>query len=271
MPVGKAKGHAPKYTNATAYEPKRNVKLKNKERDARATVESRASNGVCRRCRDKVAYKFKFDKYKPLRAPGKCAACRMPRITLPCRTLCDMCAAVKVAKDATPGDEKGACPGCTKPWTQINAEEAASEGGGEGGRASQSGAEGGAPTRPSEPTVASSSGAPTKAAAAGKSPAAKAEPKPLEAEEMDDGNADDSETEDDAAEDDGDGPSDDSEGDEGSEGTDELQRLAAALSGESLAAAPDATLPPPLPHSPETVAPIPPEAPAAGRAPGTAV
>jgi hypothetical protein len=57
--------------------------------------------GVCSRCREKVQWRFRYDKYKPLRAPATCQECRAKTITKAYRTLCDKCS-----------KKKGACASC---------------------------------------------------------------------------------------------------------------------------------------------------------------
>lgn len=46
---------------------------------------------MCQKCRDKVEWRFRYDKYKPLKAPGTCSDCRQKKITKAYRTLCDDC------------------------------------------------------------------------------------------------------------------------------------------------------------------------------------
>ena len=72
MPQGKQPAHQ----NSTKYEPKRGLKLKDGERNARETVKTACCNGVCRRCREIVLYKFQYDKYRPLKRPGRCVRAR---------------------------------------------------------------------------------------------------------------------------------------------------------------------------------------------------
>ena len=110
----------PVHQNSTKYEPKRGLKLKDTERKARESVQAACCSGVCRRCCEVVRFKFQYDKYKPLKRPGRCANCRQFKCTLPWRTLCNGCASAK-------GDDakKGACPMCAKLWTEIQKADAA--------------------------------------------------------------------------------------------------------------------------------------------------
>ena len=110
----------PVHQNSTKYEPKRGLKLKDTERKARESVQAACCSGVCRRCCEVVRFKFQYDKYKPLKRPGRCASCRQFKCTLPWRTLCNGCASAK-GGDAT----KGACPMCAKLWTEIQKADAA--------------------------------------------------------------------------------------------------------------------------------------------------
>jgi hypothetical protein len=57
--------------------------------------------GVCDRCREKVQWKFRYDKYKPLKAPATCQQCKQKVVTKAYRTICDKCASTRKV-----------CPGC---------------------------------------------------------------------------------------------------------------------------------------------------------------
>jgi hypothetical protein len=59
--------------------------------------------GICDHCREKVQWRFKFNKYKPLTKPGNCQRCKNKTITKAYRSLCDGC--------ATPKKECAACCG----------------------------------------------------------------------------------------------------------------------------------------------------------------
>jgi hypothetical protein len=71
----------------------RDVKLKESEIAKEARIQREMCDGVCPRCRDKVQWRFKYDKYKPLKNVGNCQACRKKCVTKAYRTLCDACAA----------------------------------------------------------------------------------------------------------------------------------------------------------------------------------
>ena len=57
--------------------------------------------GVCTKCREKLTWRFKYDKYKSLAKIAKCQNCRKKCITKAYRTFCDPCSM-----------EKRVCPGC---------------------------------------------------------------------------------------------------------------------------------------------------------------
>ena len=86
----------------------RDVKLKDSEVRKEANISKAMCDGVCDRCREKAQWRFKYDKYKPLKAPGNCQQCKQKVIIKAYRTLCDPCAAAKKS-----------CPGCC-----VNLEEA---------------------------------------------------------------------------------------------------------------------------------------------------
>jgi hypothetical protein len=58
--------------------------------------------GVCEKCRLIVQWRFKYDKYKPLRMPGNCQSCRKKTVTKAYRIFCDACAR-----------DKHVCAGCS--------------------------------------------------------------------------------------------------------------------------------------------------------------
>ena len=47
---------------------------------------------LCERCLDILSWKVKFNKYHPLKTPGKCNQCLGKNIYKAYRTICDMCA-----------------------------------------------------------------------------------------------------------------------------------------------------------------------------------
>ncbi|XP_014674431.1 PREDICTED: uncharacterized protein C9orf85 homolog, partial [Priapulus caudatus] len=55
------------------------------------TINSLEIGGLCGRCRDVVAWKIKYKKYKPLTAPKKCTQCGEKRIKFAYHILCSPC------------------------------------------------------------------------------------------------------------------------------------------------------------------------------------
>jgi hypothetical protein len=70
----------------------RDILLKHKEVRKEAHIQKQMIEGVCTKCRLKVEWRFKYDKYKPLKNPGSCQDCHNKTITKAYRTLCDPCA-----------------------------------------------------------------------------------------------------------------------------------------------------------------------------------
>lgn len=104
----------------------RDVKMKDSEVKKEAHISKSMCEGVCRKCVDKLQWKFKYDKYKPLKAVGNCKQCKQKVITKAYRSFCDKCAATKKV-----------CPGCgvdleeankPVPVTAKTAKKAAAEG-----------------------------------------------------------------------------------------------------------------------------------------------
>lgn len=98
---GKSSAGFTKSANQAKFVRNRDVKLKDKEIRKENNVAKVMSEGICRKCRDKVQWRFKFDKYKPLKRPGNCQECRQKTVTKAYRNLCDECA-----------HKKKVCPAC---------------------------------------------------------------------------------------------------------------------------------------------------------------
>lgn len=79
----------------------RDIKMKESELRQEEKIRKLMCEGICRKCREKVQWRFNFDKYKPLRNPGTCQNCKQKTVTKAYRTWCDRCAA-----------SKDSCPGC---------------------------------------------------------------------------------------------------------------------------------------------------------------
>ena len=76
-----------KYQNSTAFKPglygeSRRVKL----------AAALPLAGLCARCKEKIEWKKKYDKYKPLTAPRRCVACQEKRVKQAYYRLCQECA-----------------------------------------------------------------------------------------------------------------------------------------------------------------------------------
>ena len=85
----------------------RDVKLKQSEVMKEAKIQKIMCEGVCSRCRDKVQWRFKYDKYKPLKNVGTCQNCKNKCVTKAYHSYCDAC-----------GKSKGVCPSCCKSYSE---------------------------------------------------------------------------------------------------------------------------------------------------------
>lgn len=101
MPSGKYTDGYTKSAQRQKFVRHRDIKMKDSELKKEAKIQKLMSEGICRRCREKVQWRFKYDKYKPLKAPATCQQCRQKTITKAYRTLCDTCAA-----------QRNVCPSC---------------------------------------------------------------------------------------------------------------------------------------------------------------
>ena len=73
----------------------RDIKLTNGELKKEASIQRLMCEGVCDRCREKVQWRFRYDKYKPLKTPGTCADCKQKKVSKAYRSLCDGCASIR--------------------------------------------------------------------------------------------------------------------------------------------------------------------------------
>jgi hypothetical protein len=89
----------------------RDVKMKDSELRREAHIQKAMSEGICDKCRDKVQWRFKFDKYKPLTKPATCQACKNKTVHKAYRSMCDPCAG-----------KKSLCPACCVNIEQSNLE-----------------------------------------------------------------------------------------------------------------------------------------------------
>lgn len=91
-----SKGRVPSHQNAFAF--RHNPKSKLTEKIAAMPI-----RGLCRRCRDKIEWRKKYRKYKPLTQPSKCNTCGKRNVNAAYHTICEGCA----SKDKV-------CEMCTK-------------------------------------------------------------------------------------------------------------------------------------------------------------
>ena len=60
--------------------------------------------GICAKCREIVQWRFRYDKYKPLKSPATCQECHNKTIYKAYRTICDYCAGPKKVCASCCGD-----------------------------------------------------------------------------------------------------------------------------------------------------------------------
>ena len=111
---GKGTDGFTKAANKTKFVRNRDIKLKDSEKAKEEKIKKGMSEGVCTKCREKAQWRFKFDKYKPLKAPGTCGCCHNKTVYKAYRTLCDPCATTKKV-----------CPSCCKDHAETIREEQA--------------------------------------------------------------------------------------------------------------------------------------------------
>ena len=85
--------------------------MKDKELRREAVIQRTMCEGICDRCREKLQWRFKYDKYKPLTKPGNCQKCRNKTVTKAYRIYCDNCASAD-----------GICASCTGNLKQLRQE-----------------------------------------------------------------------------------------------------------------------------------------------------
>lgn len=112
--AGKSSEGFTKSAQKTKFIRHRDVQMKGKELKKEAVIKKVMCEGVCKRCREKVLWRFKYDKYKPLKTPGKCQLCKNKTVTKAYRTLCDKCAT-----------SKQSCGSCCRNILEADASDAA--------------------------------------------------------------------------------------------------------------------------------------------------
>lgn len=99
MPQGgskKNKGRAPAHQNAFAY--KHNPKSKKTEK-----ILNSPNIHVCRRCHEKIEWRKKYRKYKPLTQPTKCNLCQQRKVKAAYHTICTDCTTSDKARKVVVG------------------------------------------------------------------------------------------------------------------------------------------------------------------------
>ncbi len=86
----KKKGRQPAHQNTFAFRHNPKSKLT-------AKILSSPNVGLCRKCHDKIEWRKKYRKYKPLTQPATCNLCRRRNITAAYHTICDGCASSDLA------------------------------------------------------------------------------------------------------------------------------------------------------------------------------
>lgn len=86
----KKKGHHPAHQNTFAY--RHNPKSKRTDK-----ILASPNVGLCRRCHDKIEWRKKYRKYKPLTQHATCNLCRKRNISAAYHTICDGCASSDLA------------------------------------------------------------------------------------------------------------------------------------------------------------------------------
>jgi hypothetical protein len=101
MPPPKSTAGFTKDAQKVKYVRNRDLKLSGKELKEEARVQRGMGEGVCLKCREKLQWRFQFNKYKPLKNIANCSGCHKKCVTKAYRTLCDDC-----------GNQRNCCPGC---------------------------------------------------------------------------------------------------------------------------------------------------------------
>lgn len=98
-----------KSAQKTKFIRNRDVKMKDSEVRKEGNITRAMCEGICKRCIDKANWRFKYDKYKPLKNVGNCQQCKQKCITKAYRTLCDKCATARKV-----------CPSCVVDMEESN-------------------------------------------------------------------------------------------------------------------------------------------------------
>lgn len=87
---GDQRKKAQKYKNSAAYKTGRYGESRQSMLAASLPLA-----GVCARCKEKIEWKKKYGKYKPLTVPGKCVVCEEKKVKQAYYRLCQDCAKSK--------------------------------------------------------------------------------------------------------------------------------------------------------------------------------
>ena len=90
----------------------RDIKMKQSELEREARTQKLMCEGVCARCREKVQWRFKYDKYKPLKNVATCQSCKQKCVTKAYRAYCDDCSR-----------RRNVCPSCCRDFNELRREE----------------------------------------------------------------------------------------------------------------------------------------------------
>ena len=98
-------GEGAKYQNVVAYKADLHLKTSESSQKLLQQLKNQALQHVCKRCREKIEWKFKYGKYKHKKSASvqKCQNCVKATVKLRYRKLCPPCA-----------QETGRCPQCSK-------------------------------------------------------------------------------------------------------------------------------------------------------------
>ncbi|KAK8819625.1 hypothetical protein WA556_002613 [Blastocystis sp. ATCC 50177/Nand II] len=101
---GGERSRAPAHQNRVAFRHNKNSKKT-------AKIASMPIYLVCQRCREKIEWKKKYRKYKPLTVPAKCVKCGNRTVKAAYHQLCDDCARLDRV-----------CAMCMTPWNEPEPE-----------------------------------------------------------------------------------------------------------------------------------------------------
>ena len=90
----------------------RDVKMKQSELEREARTQKLMCEGICARCREKVQWRFRYDKYKPLKNVATCQSCKQKCVTKAYRAFCDGCA-----------KKRNVCSSCCRDFEELRREE----------------------------------------------------------------------------------------------------------------------------------------------------